>query len=223
VFANHDGYVFHDSRGFEAGAEDELKIVQDFVRRKSQEKRLKDRLHAIWYCIPLDNNRPSLDLRHFDDICQDKNVPVIAVFTKYDQFRREVRMKMEDRPCGPGTNVDDQVESIFNQHYLASLRRHPPFIRLEKMHKPGQLCLGLIEMTSKALSSGVALILLSIQKGNLELNIKHAVEWTHEAIEQGRRSTEAVIRTCLDAFPSIWNYSDVSWKASRSASFGVPT
>ena len=58
-------------------------------------------------------------------------VPVIAVFTKYDQFRREVRMKMEDRPCGPGTNVDDQVESIFNQHYLASLRRHPPFIRLE--------------------------------------------------------------------------------------------
>ena len=52
MFANHDGYVFHDSRGFEAGAEDELKIVQDFVRRKSQEKRLKDRLHAIWF-VPL--------------------------------------------------------------------------------------------------------------------------------------------------------------------------
>jgi len=49
VFANHDGYVFHDSRGFEAGGEDELKIVQDFVRRKSQEKRLNDRLHAIWF------------------------------------------------------------------------------------------------------------------------------------------------------------------------------
>jgi len=90
VFANHDGYVFHDSRGFEAGGEDELKIVQDFVRRKSQEKRLKDRLHAIWfgslpiytckfttlpfrYCIPMDKDRPSLDLKHFDDICTDKN------------------------------------------------------------------------------------------------------------------------------------------------------
>jgi hypothetical protein len=66
--------------------------VQDFVRRKSQEKRLKDRLHAIWfvpffyyplalsdlqslsrYCVPMDNNRPSLDLQHFYDICPDKN------------------------------------------------------------------------------------------------------------------------------------------------------
>ena len=46
-----------------------------------------------------------------------------------------------------------------------------------EMHKPGQLCSGLIEMTSKALSRGVALILLAIQKNNLELNIKRAIEW----------------------------------------------
>jgi hypothetical protein len=49
VFTNHDGYVFHDSRGFEAGAEEELKIVQDFVRRKSQGEGLNDKLHAIWF------------------------------------------------------------------------------------------------------------------------------------------------------------------------------
>jgi hypothetical protein len=72
------------------GSEDELKIVQAFVAHKSQEKRLKDRLHAIWlvlrhvygyrydtfllrYCIPMDNDWPSLDLKHFDDICLDKN------------------------------------------------------------------------------------------------------------------------------------------------------
>ena len=90
IFDNHDGYIFHDSRGFEAGGEDELKIVQEFVRRKSREKRLGDRLHAIWsvsfrvlhlqfrkivfrFCVPMDNDRPSLDLRYFDDICPDKN------------------------------------------------------------------------------------------------------------------------------------------------------
>jgi hypothetical protein len=49
VFTNHAGYVFHDSRGFEAGGEDELKIVQDFVRIKSRESKLRDRLHAIWF------------------------------------------------------------------------------------------------------------------------------------------------------------------------------
>ena len=90
IFTNHTGYIFHDSRGFEAGGEDELKIVQEFVRRKSRERKLKDRLHAIWsvpfgfcpskfsrllvrYCIPMDNARPGLDLKYFDDICPDKN------------------------------------------------------------------------------------------------------------------------------------------------------
>jgi hypothetical protein len=52
IFTNHDGYVFHDSRGLESGSEDELKIVQDFVSRKSQERRLNDRLHVIWF-VPL--------------------------------------------------------------------------------------------------------------------------------------------------------------------------
>ena len=122
-------------------------------------------------------------------------VPVIAVFTKYDQFKREVRMKLEDRHCDPGTNIDDEVEGIFNQHYLACLRSSPLCIRLEsedfsnqldmyyanlcpvEMHKPGQHCRGLIEMTAQTLSSGVALILLAIQRNNLELNIKYAVRW----------------------------------------------
>jgi hypothetical protein len=49
VFTSHKDYVFHDSRGFEAGEEDELKTVQEFVRRKSQEKQLEKRLHAIWF------------------------------------------------------------------------------------------------------------------------------------------------------------------------------
>ena len=47
-----------------------------------------------------------------------------------------------------------------------------------EMHKEGQQCTELIETTSNALhSDAVALILLSIQKGNLKLNIKKAVEW----------------------------------------------
>jgi hypothetical protein len=54
TFTKHDGYVFHDSRGFESGDQKELDIVQDFVRRRSREKELNDRLHAIWFVfVPL--------------------------------------------------------------------------------------------------------------------------------------------------------------------------
>jgi hypothetical protein len=49
IFSNHDGYIFHDSRGFESGEDKELKIVQDFVRQKSGEAKLAKRLHAIWF------------------------------------------------------------------------------------------------------------------------------------------------------------------------------
>jgi len=49
TFTSHQGYVFHDSRGFERGDEKELKVVQEFVRRRSQGRTLADRLHAIWF------------------------------------------------------------------------------------------------------------------------------------------------------------------------------
>jgi hypothetical protein len=168
VFTNHHRYIFHDSRGFEAGSEDELKIVREFVLRKSQEKRLKNRLHAIWfallllsiyirkftrllfrYCIPLANSdRPKLDLKHFENICPDENgmpkydlrklaltlgifqVPVIAVFTKYDQFKCDIEMRLEDQDRD-ATQLHVEIDRAFNQEYLANLKGAPPYICLE--------------------------------------------------------------------------------------------
>ena len=58
-------------------------------------------------------------------------VPVIVVFTKYDQFKRDIKMKLEDEGRDPGTHFDTEVESVFDRYYLASLSGHPPFVRLE--------------------------------------------------------------------------------------------
>jgi hypothetical protein len=45
------------------------------------------------------------------------------------------------------------------------------------MHKPGQRCTDLIEMTANALSGDVvALMLMATQKDNLELSIKYAIK-----------------------------------------------
>jgi hypothetical protein len=55
---------------------------------------------------------------------------VIAVFTKYDQFRREIRMRLEDRQCD-AADLDPEVERIFNEHFLANLAGSPPLVRLE--------------------------------------------------------------------------------------------
>ncbi|KAH9956386.1 hypothetical protein BGW80DRAFT_255615 [Lactifluus volemus] len=175
VFSNHDSYVFHDSRGFESGGDKELKIVQKFVREKSGERRLASRLHAIWYCIPMDNQRPELDLKHFKDICPDQNVPVIAVFTKYDQFKRDIEMDLEDGdPDGPVTTP----ELRFEENYLCHLGAGAKYVQLEKMHKPDGCCKNLIEETAGALNDNVVtLMLVAVQRHNLELSVKLAVEW----------------------------------------------
>jgi hypothetical protein len=120
---------------------------------------------------------------------------VIAVFTKYDQFKREIQMRLEDQSRDP-MSLEDEAETAFEKHYLAHLKGSPPFVRLEsehygkpsdiynadichaEMHKKTQKCTDLVDMTANALSgSATALILLAVQKHNLELNIKQAVQW----------------------------------------------
>ena len=47
-FESNKAFVFHDSRGFEAGRTSELGTVKDFVQKRSTNKDIKDHLHVIW-------------------------------------------------------------------------------------------------------------------------------------------------------------------------------
>ena len=104
-------------------------------------------------------------------------------------------MKLEDQHRDPAL-LNDEMERTFSEHFLANVKGPPPFVRLESedfvkppntyyadfcrvgMNKHGQRCTDLLEITADALSGGaVALILLTIQKDNLELNIKQAIKW----------------------------------------------
>ena len=58
-------------------------------------------------------------------------VPVIALFTKYDQFKRNIKIKLKDEPDHSESDIDVEVKRVFEQHYLASLSGHPPFMHLE--------------------------------------------------------------------------------------------
>jgi hypothetical protein len=55
---------------------------------------------------------------------------VIAVFTKYDQFKRDIKMKLEDQNRDPA-HLDDDVESVFNEQFSGSIKGSPQFVRLE--------------------------------------------------------------------------------------------
>ena len=96
----------------------------------------------------MDNQRPQLDLKFYKDICPDENgellwtfmnvfdtlleVPVIVVFTKYDQFLRNVAMHLFDYPEEyPDSDVSEAVKKQFREHYLDPLGDNIKFVRLE--------------------------------------------------------------------------------------------
>ena len=60
-------------------------------------------------------------------------VPVIVVFTKYDQFRRNVEMDVFDYPDEyPDSNVSQVTEKQFQDHFLRPLGNDVRYVRLER-------------------------------------------------------------------------------------------
>jgi len=88
-----------------------------------------------------------------------------------------------------------------------------------EMHKHGR-CTDLIEITANGLGDDVvALMLVAVQRDNLELSMKRAiiryvrmftgtrkriVYRRYRARDKSEEGTEEVIRTCIQAFPSLW-------------------
>jgi hypothetical protein len=91
-------------------------------------------------------------------------VPVIAVITKYDQFKREIRMKAEDQHRNAADlNTDAEAERSFYEHYLANLGGSPLVVRLESEDFVDQLtCTTLIDVLQKCTSlANIVLILFT--------------------------------------------------------------
>jgi hypothetical protein len=56
---------------------------------------------------------------------------MIAVFTKYDQFKRDTKLRLRDEGRDRDTDPNAEAENRFNQYYLSKLNGSPPFICLE--------------------------------------------------------------------------------------------
>jgi len=168
--------------------------------------------HTLRYCIPMDNQRPGLDLKHFKDVCPDRNVPVIAVFTKYDQFKLNVEMELEDHgdPDGLGTAAP---EIRFREHYLCHLSDGARFVQLERMHKLDGCCKSLIEETAGALNDDVVILMLfAVQRSNVGLSVKMAITRVRAYFEDldEEKDMMEIVKMCLIPFPYIWYYYDLS-------------
>ncbi|KAG2097238.1 uncharacterized protein F5147DRAFT_370344 [Suillus discolor] len=190
VFKSNPGFVFHDSCGFEAGSEEEFESMKRFVSERVHATKLEEGLHAIWYCIPMDESSRTFQRSEekFFFECDTGHVPVIAVFTKFEALRPVAYGEIKNEIQGVSREerskrIAQRVEELFTKTRVCDRlcdpgnRTRPKFhVRLENMNKPNTNCNVLLERTTFALDSEeLRLCLVSTQQSNLELCIKCAV------------------------------------------------
>ncbi|KAG2124756.1 GTP-binding protein [Suillus cothurnatus] len=186
IFRSNPGFVFHDSRGFEAGGESEFDKVKAFIASRSKKTKLRDRLHAIWYCIPMDEESRSFtkgEIKFFSQ-CNTGSIPVIVLFTKFDalydgaygQLKSEGASMEEAEEQAPKRAEDlfaigSQLKFLYNPKDIG----RPP--KMSYMDKDDADCGPLMERTAATLGDEVVeQLFVSTQQINLELCIKYAVE-----------------------------------------------
>ncbi|KIK00535.1 hypothetical protein K443DRAFT_664874 [Laccaria amethystina LaAM-08-1] len=185
IFKSNMGFVFHDSRGFEAGSRSELDKVKDFVKNCSTNKNFRDHLHAIWYCIPInDEARPitRAELDFFAE-CGTGRVPVIILFTKTDMLDAQTMehlvnagMSIEDAAIkAPGESVARFQKNFGQQLYK---KKYPPreHVYFRDMQNPTSDCSELLRKTAATLSDDTILqLFLTVQESNLSLTIEYVI------------------------------------------------
>ncbi|KDQ14892.1 hypothetical protein BOTBODRAFT_32254 [Botryobasidium botryosum FD-172 SS1] len=228
MFPNNPGFIFHDSRGFESGAVEELDLVREFIRKKANLGSMKNQLHAIWYCFSADNNRfmTAADKVFFNTI-DTGTVPVIAIFTKFDALDAGAFSALSEQgvPFAEAQKrAPEHAQEQFNQGLLPLIKQlaHPPkaVVCLRNMNKGSPAVIQkaaseLIESTGATLDDGaLKVLLIQAQHVNVELCMKAAVDSgvitkaAQSAIQEDPATfnplQKELIKEIFKWFPYIW-------------------
>ncbi|KDQ17637.1 hypothetical protein BOTBODRAFT_105342 [Botryobasidium botryosum FD-172 SS1] len=184
-FRSNPGFVFHDSRGFEAGSKEELETARAFINSRAAERSVDKQLHAIWFCLPTDHDARMITAAELDFFkrCDTGKVPVIALFTKFDsldgqayhELRREGFGHSEAQNGAP-RRANKQFECVHLHRILE--QRYPPKkeLRIRSKLSPQSIKAPLAHKTSDALDTdALKLLLATVQNNNVELCIANFV------------------------------------------------
>ncbi|KAI6141036.1 hypothetical protein BKA82DRAFT_4206042, partial [Pisolithus tinctorius] len=115
VFKSNQRFVFHDSHGFEAGSEGEFDMMKEFVMDRAKTTKLDKRIHAIWFCIPLNDSHRMVTAaeKKFFDECDTGHgvyIPVIVLLTKTDTLALDAFLELIDDGLDEGDAVERTAE-----------------------------------------------------------------------------------------------------------------
>ncbi|KAF8503440.1 hypothetical protein F5888DRAFT_1606351, partial [Russula emetica] len=181
-------FVFHDSRGIEAGAESDshgtearegpdssklrMEYIQKFINNRAQQTRTEDQLHAIWFCMPMDTPRVPSD--EFELAFLEKTVPVIAVLTKYEALVDRVKDEYKGRQVARSDILNYAKKNILDP--LKNVAHAP--VAIVQTHHKGEGCELLTKKTFEAIKDETLATIFAMAQQN---SIKLACQLTFES------------------------------------------
>ncbi|KAF9509619.1 hypothetical protein BS47DRAFT_1396668 [Hydnum rufescens UP504] len=190
TYTSNPDLVFHDSGGFEAGGVEEVEAVWQFIRKRSLASPLQQ-LHAIWLCIPTDNDRPFGFLHSGFFSKPTASVPVIGIFTKLDGRKTKIMTEVLGPASEPSDflarapEVEQKVAEFVNRlETQFRNERYPPagFLRVGNMHEVTEqsiaLCNQLLGATMDALPNETqrSLLHLTVWKRNRRIHTIYVLQ-----------------------------------------------
>ncbi|KAI6146884.1 GTP-binding protein [Pisolithus tinctorius] len=190
VFGSNPGFVFHDSCGFEGGSAQQFDHMRNFVVHCATASSVKQRIHAIWFCIPMTENCRTVTAaeQKFFNECDTGHVPVIVLLTKVDALNLDATQELEEEE---GLEVEEAEEKIAKKErkllekWLAHIKhelnkcKFPPrgYLPLEKMDQSNADCNALMQCTANVLNEeSLQRLLISTQQSSITLCVEYAVE-----------------------------------------------
>ncbi|KAF8343327.1 hypothetical protein F5887DRAFT_886904, partial [Amanita rubescens] len=158
-------------------------FVREFIKKRSSAAELRDQLHAIWYCIPMDSPRPllSAELEFFTK--GTGKVPLVVVFTKFDGqiVKESIGLNDVENDEDKWDKARKNADEVFQRVYLPKVlnTQYPPkaYVQLEDMDLSENNCPELTEKTANAIDDASLLqLFLSTQMNNLDLCVKAALQ-----------------------------------------------
>ncbi|KAI6011503.1 hypothetical protein EDC04DRAFT_771475 [Pisolithus marmoratus] len=191
VFQSNPGFVFHDSCGFEAGSTQQFDQMKQFVADHAVTTRVNERIHAIWFCIPMTDSHRTVTAaeQKFFNECDTGHVPVIVLVTKVDALYLTAIRELLDGGLTIGeakaraTEKQGELLDKWLGHVKHELKmcKFPPkgYVSLQKMHQEDGDCTLLMECTANVLNEeGLQRLLISTQQSSIGICVKYAVNRT---------------------------------------------
>ncbi|KAH9942684.1 hypothetical protein B0H21DRAFT_710250 [Amylocystis lapponica] len=158
-------FVLHDSNGYEPGETKHIDILQTFIEKRSIAADENQRLHAIWLCISIPLAGGRVLERGDEKLFKIKrnNVPIIIVFTKYDELIRKfefaIQKTRDTMNNAELSKLQEDAKHMYQESCIeplkAGLKHVPPIVNVSVSPGYEDTLPMLVEVTLEQMRSGV--------------------------------------------------------------------